>query len=306
MAKDEYGYEEDDYGYEDEGGASGAKSLKGYKLMVLLLAVILVAVSGLYFYQSHQLKADFAIERDTLTNRILAVRDNLATLETSNVALGDSIAVERGRVDSVLDVIAKERRVTRSMIREYETKLNLMRSAAENFLYQIDSLNNVNERLIGANIEMRREITSERLRADAAEERADDADIKIRQGSVIMARDVRLVPLNSNAREVTRVRSAARLRVDLTLSANNLANPGSRDIYAQITGPDGYVLANPSAATFDYEGTPLVYSAVRTMEYNNQDLAVSIFYEGGIEAGTYQIAIYMDGTLIGSAEQLLR
>ncbi len=113
MAKYEDEYE-DDYGYEGEEGSSASKSLKGYKLMVLLLAVILVAVSGLYFYQSHQIRADFAIERDTLTNRILAVRNDLVNLETTNLALGDSIAVERGRVDSILDVIAKERRVTRS------------------------------------------------------------------------------------------------------------------------------------------------------------------------------------------------
>jgi hypothetical protein len=269
--------------------------------------VILVAVSGLYFYQSHQLKADFAIERDTLTNRILAVRDNLATLETSNLALNDSIALERDRTDSVLEALASERRVTRAMIREYETKLNLMRSAAENFLYQIDSLNNVNERLIGENLGMRREITSERLRADAAEERAADADIKILQGSVIMAREIRLTPLNSNDREVTRVRSAARLRIDCTLSANNLANPGNRPIYAQITGPEGYVLANPSAATFDYEGTPLVYTAMREVDYQSSDLPVGFFSPNSdITAGTYRITIYMDGKLIGSAEQLLR
>ncbi len=306
MAKYEEEYD-DDYGYEDEEGSSASKSLKGYKLMVLLLAVILVAVSGLYFYQSHQLRADFAIERDTLTNRILAVRHNLDNLETTNLALNDSISVERGRVDSILDVIAKERRVTRSMIREYETKLNLMRAAAENFIYQIDSLNQLNERLIGENLGMRREITAERLRADAAVERAEDADIKIRQGSVIIGREVRLTPLNSNDREVTRVNRAARLRIDFTLSANNLANPGNRPVYAQITGPEGYVLANPQAATFDHEGDPLVYTAMREVDYQNSDLPVGLFYSGSdISAGTYRIAIYMDGTLIGSAEQLLR
>ncbi len=306
MAKYEDEYD-DDYGYEGEEGSSASKSLKGYKLMVLLLAVILVAVSGLYFYQSHQIRADFAIERDTLTNRILAVRNDLVNLETTNLALGDSIAVERGRVDSILDVIAKERRVTRSMIREYESKLNIMRAAAENFIYQIDSLNQLNERLIGENLGMRREITAERLRADAAVERAEDADIKIRQGSVIIGRDIRLTPLNSNDREVTRVNRAARLRIDFTLSANNLANPGNRPVYAQIIGPEGYVLANPQAATFDHEGDPLVYTAMREVDYQNSDLLVGLFYSGSdISAGTYRIAIYMDGTLIGSAEQLLR
>ncbi len=307
MAKYEDRYD-DDYGYEDDGGGTGAsKSLKGYKLMVLLLAVILVAVSGLYFYQSHQLRADFAVERDTLTNRILAVRNDLLNLETTNGALNDSIAVERGRIDSILDVIARERRTTRSMIREYEAKLNIMRAAAESFAYTIDSLNQVNERLIGENLGMRTEIRSERLRADAAEERAADADVKIRQGSVVLARAIRLVPLNANDREVTRTSRAARLRVDLELSANNLANPGLRQIYARVTGPDGYVLANPDAATFDHDGDPTIYTATREVDYQNGDLPVSLYYAGGGPgAGTYRIEIYMDGTLAGSAEALLR
>ena len=312
MAKYEDQYDEgagyegyDDYG--DEGGSAAAKSLKGYKLMILLLAVILVAVSGLYMYQSHQLRADFAIERDTLTNRILAVRNDLSNLETTNGALNDSIAMERVRVDSILDVIAKERRTTRAMIREYETKLNIMRAAAASFAYTIDSLNQLNTKLIGQNLGLRREITTERNRADAAEERAADAEIKIRQGERITAGNIRLVLLNRNSNEVTRVNRATRLRVDCFLAANVLAQPGERNVYARITGPEGYVLNNPSGATFDFEGDPTVYSAMRPVDYQGKDLEVSIFYDGSdITAGTYRVQIYVDGLLAGETEILLR
>jgi hypothetical protein len=306
MAKYEERYD-DDYDYDESENASASKSLKSYKLMILLLAVILVAVSGLYFYQSHQLRADFAVERDTLTNRILAVRNDLANLETTNGALNDSIAMERTRTDSILDAFARERRLTRGMIREYETKLNLMRAAAESFAYTIDSLNKVNERLIGENLGMRRTITAERLRADAAEERADDADIKIRQGSRIRASNIRLVLLNRNDNEVTRANRATRLRIDCFLAANDLANPGNRPVYTRVIGPEGYVLANQSGATFDFEGDPLVYSAMREVDYQNGDIEVSIYYDGaGITAGTYKIQIYVDGGLAGESEALLR
>ncbi len=308
MSKYEEQYD-DDYGYEnEEGGSSASKSLKGYKLMVLLLAVILVAVSGLYFYQSHQIKADFAIERDTLTNRILAVRNDLANLETTNLALNDSIVLERYRTDSILDAFARERSATRATLRRYERELGTLRAAAASFSYTIDSLNQLNKTLITQNLGMRREITSERNRADAAEERADDAETKVRQGSVLMARDIRLTPLNANSREVTRVNRAARLRVDITLLANNLAEPGIRHVYARITGPEGYILNNPSGGTFDFEGDPLVYSARRDdVDYQNENLEVAIFYDGGgITAGTYRIEIFMDGLRIGSTETLLR
>lgn len=303
MSKHEEEYEYDDYG----GGSASGKSLKGYKVVVIVLAVILVAVSGLYFYQSHRLRADFTVERDTLTNRFLALSNDYADIRTTNVALNDSIVQERVRIDSVIQVLAKERNTSRATIRRYERELGSMRTIMAGYIHTIDSLGRLNRRLIDENVGMKREITSANLRADMAEERAADADIKIRQGSRVLARDIRLLLLNANDKEVTRASRAARLRTDLTLSANALANPGERAVWVRITGPDGYVLANPSAATFDFEGDPLIYSAMREVDYQNEDLEVGIYYSGsGITSGAYRIEVYMDGMLAGSAETLLR
>jgi hypothetical protein len=307
MAK--YEVYDEDYGYEGaEAAQSAGRSLRGYKVVVLLLAVILVAVSGLYFYQSHQLKADFAVERDTLTNRMLAVKRYSAGLESSNDSLNVEIAMERLRTDSVLDALAHERNQSRATIRKYEAALGAMRAAAAGFAYTIDSLNTLNTRLISENLGMRREIQSERLRAETAEERAADADHKIRIGQRILARDLRLVPLNKNDHEVTRVSRADRLRIDFTLSANSLADPGNRPVWVRVTGPDGYVMANQQAATFDFEGDPIVYSAMREVDYQNDDLDVGIYYDGDYitAGGTYKIEVFLDGMVAGSTEVLLR
>ncbi len=299
----QYEDEYDDYGQE----TPARSSLKGYKIVIILLAVILVAVSGLYFYQSAQLKKDFAIERDTLTNRMLAVRTDLANLQTTNDSLNYNIILERERTDSVMEALVKERSMTRATIRKYEKELGTMRDVMRNYVHTIDSLNTLNRTLIGENLGMKKQITSANLRADMAEERAQDMDIKIRQGSRVIARDIRLLPLSSSDKEVTRVNRAARLMVDFILSANNLTNPGNRPVYVRITGPDGYVLANPSAATFSYEGDPLIYSAMREVDYQNSDLGVGIYYNGSdISAGNYRVEVYTDGMLIGSTETILR
>jgi cell division protein ZapA (FtsZ GTPase activity inhibitor) len=303
MSKYEEEYEDD---YTREPSAAG-KSLKGYKVVIALMAVILVAVSGLYFYQSRQMRSEFDIERESLMGDMQALSDDYAGLQTTNDSLNYSIVLERERTDSVMQALAKERNVTRATIRRYEKELGTMRTVMAGYINTIDSLGKLNRRLIDENVGMRREITTERLRADMAEERAADADIKIRQGSKVIARDIRLVLLNRNDREVTRTGRAERIRTDFTLSANNLANPGSRAVYARITGPDGYVLANPQAATFDYEGDPLVYSATREVDYQNGDLPVGVYYSGkDLSAGNYRVEIFMDGLLIGSAETLLR
>ena len=140
-----------------------------------------------------------------------------------------------------------------------------------------------------------------------AEEKAAELDNKVRAGSVIRARDIRLVPLNANSKEVTRVRNAARLRADFVLTANELAVPGGKTVYVRILSPDGYVLTTEEQPTFSFEGERLTYSASRDVDYQNEDLAVGIYYNSsGFTAGTYEVQLYCDGYLIGTSRIALR
>ena len=182
-----------------------------------------------------------------------------------------------------------------------------MRAVMKNYLRQIDSLNTLNKKVIGENVSLRKEISTANLRANVAEERASELQNKVAQGSVLRARDISLVALNVNDKEITRVKNATTLRVDFTVSANELAPAGNRPIYLCITSPDGYLLSTDAMPTFTYQGTKKGYSASREVDYQNEDLDVSIFYKGsGFIPGTYKIALYMNGNLIGSSEVAVR
>ncbi len=99
----------------------------------------------------------------------------------------------------------------------------------KSYIRQIDSLNTLNKKLINENVTYRKEISSAKLRAEMAEEKAAELDNKVRVGAVIRARDIRLSALNANSKPVSRIKNAARLRVDFVLTANELATPGEKD-----------------------------------------------------------------------------
>ena len=182
-----------------------------------------------------------------------------------------------------------------------------MRTVMEGYIRQIDSLDRINKKLVNENTTIRKMITTYKLRAETAEEKSQELSTKVRQGAVIRARDIRLLALSKSDREVSRASRAERLRVDLVLVGNELAEPGERTVYVQIVGPDGYVLANASNALFDFEGDKITFSAARQVDYQNNDLSVSLFYNGsGITSGKYRVKIYTDGNLIGSNEIILR
>ena len=295
------------YNQDEQQEGTTNKSLKGYKIVIIVLVLVLGAVSFQYFRQVNEIQEEFAIERDTLSNRIEALVTEYTYIQSENDTITESLNTERLKADSLLQRLKSERRWSASKVREYEQKVFVLRDAMKGYIHTIDSLNTINQDLVDQNVKYRKEVTTQKLRAEIAMEKSDELTTKISMGSVVRARDLKIVPLRGNDREVTRASRAERLRVDFVLSSNDLTNPGAREVYVRVTGPDGYILAKNSNDLFNHEGDMLTYSASREIDYKNKDLAVNVYYDGtGITSGKYQVEIYMDGHKIGDVEAIIK
>lgn len=299
-------FEDDDYGRQPE----AEKSIRGYRIVIIILSVILVALSILYFSIHRQQMLDNELlqaDRDSIQNdlgRLMADYDNL---RVSNDSISASLSVERERADSLMTRLKKERSWNLAKIKQYEREVGTLRTAMKDYIRQIDSLNTLNQKLISENVSYRKEISSANLRAEMAEEKAAELDNKVKVGSVLRARDIQLEALNDRGKAVSRIKNASRLRVDFVLSANELAMPGTKAIYLRIISPDGYVLTTEAMPSFEYEGERLTYSAMREVDYQNQDLEVGIYFtSSGFAAGTYRMELYTEGRLIGQAQVAMR
>ncbi len=285
-------------------------SIRGYKIVISILVVILTVMSVLYFNIHRQQRADYdllSIDRDSIESNLTELIGEFDELEIQNDSLQLSMEIERNRADSIISQLKRERSFNYAKLKQYEKEVGTLRTIMRGYLQQIDSLNTLNKKLITENVTYRKKISSVELRAELAEEQAQELKNKVRQGSVLKATSVAIVPLNSRDREVSKVRNAERLRCDFMLAANELTTPGNKVIYVRITSPDGYILATDALPTFEYEGEKLTYSASREVEYQNQDLSVSIFYTGaGFTAGKYKIELYTEGYIIGVSEVTLR
>ena len=291
-------FEEDDYMTPQP----DQNSIRGYRIVIIILSVILVALSALYYGIHRQQMRDNELlqaDRDSIQSDLGRLMTDYDNLQISNDSISANLTIERERADSLMTRLKKERSWNLAKIKQYEKEVGTLRSIMKSYVRQIDSLNTLNKKLIKENVSYRKEISSANLR---------ELDNKVRIGAVLRARDISLTALNVNSREVTRVKNASRLRVDFVLSANELAEPGNKAIYVRITSPDGYVLTTEEMPTFEFEGERLSYSAMREVEYDNtKDLDVGIFYTSkGFTAGTYRIQLYCEGRLIGQAEIAMR
>lgn len=297
---------EEDYTPRPDSG----KSIRGYRIVIIILSVILVAISALYFGIHRQQMLDNELlraDRDSIQNDLGRLMEDYDNLHVANDSISASLDIERGRADSLMNQLRKERRWSLAKIKQYEKEVGTLRTVMRGYLHQIDSLNSLNQKLITENISYRKEISSATLRAEMAEEKAAELDNKVRAGAVIKARGIRLTGLNARNKEVSRIRNAERVRVDFVLTANELTSPGNKAVYMRLTSPDGYVLTTEAMPTFEYEGERLSYSAMREVDYQNQDLEVGIYFDSsGFAAGTYLVQLYCDGYMIGSAEIAMR
>lgn len=287
-----------------------AKSIRGYRIVIIILSVILVALSILYFSIHRQQMADNRLlqaDRDSIQNDLGRLMTDYDNLQVTNDTISANLTIERDRADSLMTRLKKERSWNLAKIKQYEKEVGTLRTIMLGYIKQIDSLNTLNKQLIRENVGFRKEISTAKLRADMAEEKAAELDNKVRAGSVIRARDIHLAALNDRSKPVSRIKNASRLRVDFTLSANELAAPGDKAVYVRITSPDGYVLTTEAMPTFEFEGERLSYSAMREVDYQNQDLDVGIYYNStGFTAGTYGVQLYCEGRLIGETQIAMR
>lgn len=285
-------------------------SLKGYRIAIIILAVILLALTFQYYRQVKILtgsEESLTIERDTLTNRLAGLMTEYDRINTENDTLNENMQLERHKVDSLMTKLKKERSWSYAKIKGYEREIGTLRDIMRGYVHQIDSLNTANKQLISENVKYRKDLSTYKNRTEMAEEQSRELSTKIKRGAIVRARDISLVALNKSEKSVSRVKRAARLRTDFVLSSNDLTNPGERPLYVRIISPDGYVLAESQSTTFEYEGEMIPYTASRVVDYQNEDLEVSVFYNGsGIFPGKYTVIVFMDGYLIGQADVILK
>lgn len=303
-------YRDDYVDYGPEGSQGGDKSVLGLKIAIIILLVVLAVVTVLFWNSvrvSDEDQAAMKIELDTLNNQYSRLVVGMDGLKFDNDTLNRNLQSERFKADSLMQKLKRERQISYSKIKQYERELGTLRSAMQGFVRQIDSLNRLNQKLVGENLKYKKEISVLSNRAAAAEETAAEQNSKIKRASVIRARDITLRPLNKREKEVTRARQAEKLVASLVLTTNELSTPGVRTVFVRIISPDGYCLSENQGAMFDFEGQRIPYTASREVDYQGEDLAVSVYYSGtNLTSGKYTVLVYMDGYLLGSNDIILK
>jgi len=245
----------------------------------------------------------FRLEKDSLEGELRNIYFRYDTLETNNLELQVEMKQQQEKIDKLIAIQADDAYKIKMYRREMET----LRSVLRSYIVQIDSLNLMNQELLAENKQLKN--TERRLATEKAQLEQDKVQLEeIKDlASTLQASQINLVLLNKRDKETNRIRTTVKVRIDFVLRANQVTPAGEKHITLRIIRPDQVVLGSPELEMLEYAGEQIPVSASRVVNYENEDLPVSLFWtnDGEIVPGEHKVELHAEGKLIGSASFVL-
>jgi hypothetical protein len=284
------------------------QNLKKVMYALIAVAVLLAGTLAYIWYQKSSLVKDLTMEKEELTEQMIALQNDYATLSSDYDDINLQLDSSRLEVQMLIEKITKTEATNRSKIRQYEKELGTLRSIMRNYIVQIDSLNTLNKQLTADAAAARREAAESRRKQQELSKEVENLSGQVAAGSVIKARGIRIEAYNASDKVTDRSSRVVRLLTTLSLVENDLAPKGPVRVYIRVKGPDGILLTNDSQRTFEVNGEPMICSASREVDYQGKEVELSIYLNDitGYVKGIYTVEAYTEQTRLGSAELMLR
>jgi hypothetical protein len=172
------------------------------------------------------------------------------------------------------------------------------------YVVQIDSLNQKNQRLMAENSTVKQEVTEVKTINLALEEEKKKLEQTVTLAATLEAVNLKATGTTKKGKEQTRASKIELIKIDFVLAKNLTAKRGAKNIYLRIQRPDQLLLTKSDKDLFKFEGLKIPYSAMREVEYEGMDLPVSIYWDNTGESplipGQYTIDIFADGSNVGT------
>jgi FtsZ-binding cell division protein ZapB len=280
-------------------------------IILTIVVVVLAVVLGLLYVQYTKMKADNAIvqealeeQKKSLTNELQDMMSEYEGLKSDNDSLNKEIDKQQDHIRGLL-AINKD---NIEKIKLYKKELGTLREIMRSYIVQIDSLNTRNQKLVTENTEVKSALEESRKNNEDLSKEKENLNSKVQIASVLSAKDLTIASLNKRGKETEKSARVAKVKVCFTVRENPLIAAGEKIVYLRITRPDELVLASSEQDVFPYENKQIVFSAKRSVNYENKDVDMCIYWDnaGQLIPGNYGVDLFCDGKMIGTGSFVLK
>ena len=288
-----------------------AEKKKGNGFAVTALAIVAVGLGvalAIVATKDYKMVKELEADKADLSERIVELQKEYATLSSDYDFINSQLDSSREEVAVLVDRIKKTDATNRSKMRQYEKELGTLRSIMRNYLVQIDSLNQQNQKLSAELNSTKKNLAEATGKNQQLEAQNKEYAAKVATGSVVKARGIVAKAYNGSDRVTDRSSRVRRLAVELSLVENDLAKKGPMTVYLRVKDPDGALLLDGTNSSFELAGEAVAATASREVDYEGQEVDMIIYVNDVPQylKGVYTVDVYSDAGLLGTTELMLR
>jgi chromosome segregation ATPase len=280
---------------------------KRNNLIVIILSLLLVGLACLFFWQRNNYQTDAALirsEKDSIATELSKMVTGYNSVRSENDSLNKTIISVQSKVKDLLTEVEQVKNVSYQQITKYRQEMTTLRGIMRDYIGQIDSLNQKNQRLMAENVNVKQQVTEVRTANQQLVEEKKKLEQTVTLAAQLEASDLKATGINAKGREQVKISKIEKVKIDFTLSKNQTAKRGAKNVYIRIQRPDQILLMKSDKDLFKFEGSKIPFSVMREVEYEGNDLPVSIYWDNSNESslipGKYTVDVFADERNIGT------
>ena len=279
------------------------------KIQIIIIVLLIAIIGGVSFFAFHQVKENqemtelFAIEKEEMENEYttFATQYDELQVQINNDSLREKLAAEQLRTQRLLEELRQVKSTNAAEITRLKKELKTVRAVLRSYVVQIDSLNRLNEALTTENKEVKKKYNEATRQINTLAKEKKSLNEKVTLAAQLDATNITIQTKNKKGKVTDKVKNIKKIAVGFTIVKNITAKTGERTLYVRIAKPDNEILCKSASDTFTYENRELAYSIKKYIEYSGEEQTVTVYWdvEEYLPAGTYNVYIFADGTMIG-------
>lgn len=295
-----------------------------YFLIVVVLA--LLGTNAYLYFQKNKSDERIVTQKSDDDKVLITTRTTLkASLDSLTTQL-DSANSGKHRVSQALQAKDEELKAKITQLRKALANGNLtarqLTSAKEDikqlryfvtkYTADIEELKQQNATLTTERDTLKTSLAMVNQKATTLQKQNQDLSNKVQIAAAIKTSSMQIVAykIKNSGREVevSRANPAKKIKVNFTVTSNELAQKGLHDIYLRVIDPTGNLVTTGNSGNFNIDGQDMQYSYKSAIDFKNDGSGYVIDWVNPAEfqKGTYSVLLYADGYAMGKSSFNLR
>ena len=281
------------------------------KIIIPIVILVALLIAGLVYLaqnlsqqkkKNEDMKQLAEMDKKEMENEYQGFANQYSEMKTqiSNDSIVAQLTKEQERTQGLLNELKKVKSDDAREITRLKRELATVRAVLRNYVFEIDSLNSLNQNLVKENSRVKGQYQEATRQIEGLNTEKASLSEKVAIAAQLDAIDINLSLKDKRRKDTKSIKKAKTLQVDFSIAKNVTASNGMRTLYVRVTSPTGTVLGD--GGTFNYENRNLECTMKKTVEYGGKQTGVATYWgiDQALVNGTYNVSIFADNEMIGS------